>query len=377
MVNYRESGKRKRKFFETKEAAASEASYRNALLARNGTEGAEFSTKLRVMAQEAAEKLEPFGKTIADAVQHYVAYLKAVERSCTVEELVGELLATKEKKRQDALHDGRRRKGTSKRHLDDLRARLKKFSQKFADRIVATITKEEINQWLQSLGVGPLTQNHYRRLTIFFFNYAIKHGYATENPAAKTEREEVPTGQIGILTVSQAARLSEVATPDILPFIAIGLFAGVRRAEIERLDWSEIDFDSNLIEVTTENEKLAARRHVTLQPNLRDWLLPHRKHAGKVAPKESQLRRSLKAARLLAGIRTWPNNAARHSFASYHLAHFKDPKLTAMELGHRDPETTYAYYRELVKPKKHGLPSDYWSIWPATTDRVVQLAAHA
>jgi integrase len=46
--------------------------------------------------------------------------------------------------------------------------------------------------------------------------------------------------------------------------------AGLRRAEIERLDWSEIDFESGLIEVTAEKAKAARRRLVTMQPNLRE-----------------------------------------------------------------------------------------------------------
>ena len=68
------------------------------------------------------------------------------------------------------------------------------------------------------------------------FNFAVQRGYATGNPAEKTAKAKEPKADIGILTVTQAARLLESATPDILPYIAIGLFAGLRRAEIERLD---------------------------------------------------------------------------------------------------------------------------------------------
>src|SRR4029450_3132550 len=97
VVNFREAGKRKRSFFETKDAADSFAAFKNAELKRNGVEGAEFPTALRVMAQNAVEQLKPFGKTITDAVQHYVAHLKASEKSCTAAQLVRELVAAKEK----------------------------------------------------------------------------------------------------------------------------------------------------------------------------------------------------------------------------------------------------------------------------------------
>src|SRR5437016_13181808 len=53
VVNHREAGKRKRSFFETKEQANSFVAFKNAELKRNGFEHAEFSTALRVMAQDA------------------------------------------------------------------------------------------------------------------------------------------------------------------------------------------------------------------------------------------------------------------------------------------------------------------------------------
>src|SRR6476661_8951329 len=77
VVNYREAGNRKRSFFEIKHQAQSFADQKNIELQNNGREHAEFPTALRVMAQNAVEQLRPFGKTISDAIQHYVAHLKA------------------------------------------------------------------------------------------------------------------------------------------------------------------------------------------------------------------------------------------------------------------------------------------------------------
>jgi hypothetical protein len=114
VVNYREAGKRKRTFFETKEQAESFVAFKNAELKRNGLEHAEFPTALRVMAQNAVEKLKPFGRTITHAVDHYVAHLKASEKSCTAAELVKELLKAK------------KADGVSRRHLNDIRIRLGK-----------------------------------------------------------------------------------------------------------------------------------------------------------------------------------------------------------------------------------------------------------
>ena len=362
VVNYREAGKRKRSFFETKEQAESFAAFKNAELKRNGVEGSEFPTSLRVMAQNAVEQLKPFGKTITDAVQHYVAHLKASEKSCTAVQLVKELVIAKE------------RDGASVRHVDDLRSRLNIFAEKFDGQPVATITSPEIDDWLRSLPVSPITRNHYRRLIILAFNFAVQRGYAGDNPAAgkKTAEAKEPKTRPGILTIPQTRGLLESARPEILPYIAIGLFGGLRRAETERLDWSEIDFDSGHIEVTAEKSKSkVANRFVQIQPNLREWLLPFRKLRGNVTPQQN-FRQLFDDARVAAGITNWPDNALRHSFASYHLAHFKDSKALALEMGHIDSVMLFNHYRALVKPKE---AERYWNIKPAATKKVIPLMA--
>ena len=164
------------------------------------------------------------------------------------------------------------------------------------------------------------------------------------------------------------------ASPEILPYIAIGLFAGLRRAEIERLDWSEIDFDSGHIEVTAEKSKSKiANRFVTMQPNLREWLMPLRKLKGSVTPQETFVFRQLfDQAREAAGFDEWPDNALRHSFASYHVAHFKDAKALALEMGHIDSGMLFNHYRALVKPKE---ADRYWRIRPVATKKVVAFKA--
>ena len=358
MVNYREAGKRKRKFFESKESAESFVAFKNAELKRNGVEHAEFPTALRVMAQECKDALSQYGKTIKDATDFFIAHLKASEKSCTAVQLMKELVTAKESD------------GASQRHLDDLRSRLNIFAEKFNGQMIATITSAQIDDWLRSLDVSPVTRNHYRRLIVLAFNYAVQRGYAASNPAKETAKAKEPKANIGILTVTQGARLLETATPDILPYIAIGLFAGLRRAELERLDWSEVDFDSGLIEVKAEKAKTARRRHVAMQPNLREWLMPFRKHKGNVTPGEN-FRQSFDQARVAAGIDEWPDNALRHSFASYHLAHFRDAKALALEMGHTNEDMIFTNYRQLVKPKE---AERYWSIRPAVAEKVVPMA---
>jgi integrase len=209
-------------------------------------------------------------------------------------------------------------------------------------------------------------------LIILGFNFAVDRGYAVSNPAEKTAKAKEVPGDIGILTITQSDALLVNATREILPYIAIGLFAGLRRAEIERLNWSEIDFESNLIEVKAKHAKRGGRRLVTMLPNLSEWLLPFRKLKGNVTLRQN-FRELFDQARKAAGIVEWPDNALRHSYASYHLAHFRNENALAVEMG-SSSQMIRKHYRELVKRKD---ADRYWNIRPATKEKIVPLIARA
>jgi integrase len=80
----------------------------------------------------------------------------------------------------------------------------------------------------------------------------------------------------------------------------------------------------------------------------------------------------LRLDRYTAGLLPWPPNALRHSFASYHLAHFQDAAKLALELGHTNQHLLFRHYRELVKPAS---AAKYWSIVPEIQTKLVALAA--
>jgi integrase len=356
---------RNRQFF--KDKAEAETVLQQKLIEQEnfGTAGLSFNERQRAEYLECSEKLQPFGATIRDAVDFYLPHLRATNRTCTAAELVDELLKIKEAD------------GVSERYLSDLRSRLTQFSDSFDGKPVAEIMSPQIDEWLRSLSdketgkrLSPVTRNNFRRVLIVAFNFAKERGYSVGNPAEKTARAKVFETVIGILTVDQTARLLENAAAELVPYIAIGAFAGLRRAELERLDWQEVDLQSKLIEVTASKAKSARRRFVRIQPNLAKWLRPYVRPSGGVTP--LKYRELLDDAREAAGIEEWPQNALRHSFASYHLAEFNDAAALALELGHTSSNLVFQHYRQLVKPKQ---AERYWNIRPAGVPNVVAMTA--
>ena len=357
---------RNRQFF--KDKAEAETVLEKKLIEQEnfGTAGLSFNERQRAEYLECAEKLQPFGVTIRDAVNFYVPHLRAAKRTCTAAELVSELLKVKEAD------------GASERYLSDLRSRLTQFAESFDGKPVAEITSPEIDEWLRSLSdketgkrLAPVTRNNFRRVLIVALNFAKGRGYCVGNPAEQSAKAKEIESAVGILTVEQTARLLESAPTELVPYIAIGAFAGLRRAELERLDWKEVDLQSGLIEVAAAKAKSARRRFVKIQPNLAKWLQPYAQLSGNVTP--AGYRALLEAAREAAGVAQWPQNALRHGFASYHLARFNDAALLALELGHTNSNLVFQHYRQLVRPKQ---AERYWKIVPAAAGKkVIQFAA--
>src|SRR6266576_6104268 len=89
-------------------------------------------------------------------------------------------------------------------------------------------------------------------------------------------------GEIEIFTPSELAEILTCAGDRLIPFFALGAFAGIRHAEIQRLDWRDIHFDARIVEIRAKKAKTASRRTVPLLDNLRAWLLPHRQPGGSV-----------------------------------------------------------------------------------------------
>jgi integrase len=340
---------RLRKTFASKDRARTYASLKRIERTNHGTAGISLSDRLRGEAIEAAKLLEPYHASLLDAVREYIGRRELMTKSETVANALKSFLGAK---RSDNL---------SLRYLEDLKSRLGRFCESFGERKVADIESGELYAWLQDLGQSPISRNTFHLRLNVFFEYCRIRGWLLSNPVSAVPRAKVPQGGVvGILSVPQVAKLLENASVDTLPYWAIGVFCGLRSAELARLAWEDLHWDETLLEVPSLKSKTASRRFVRLRPNLLAWLDPYRGRQGIICP--SDFRQRILEDRRRAGITTWPHNGLRHSFASYHLAHFRDPRELALEMGHINSEITFRCYRELVRPSE---AERFWKIVPA------------
>jgi integrase len=342
---------RPRRTFSSAEEARNFAELKRIERKNHGILAISMPERLRVAAIQAAEILRPFGgeSLIVEAAREYAARLELLLKSETVKTAVTLFLKAKEADQ------------SRPRYLQELRSRLGRFSRDFAQRKVSDLTAGELDSWLRNLGQSPLSRNTFHLRIHTLLEYCRTRGWLEVNPLKDVPRAKVAgDAAIGILKVEEVARLLENADSRTLPYWLFAIFCGLRTAELQRLEWEDVHWDSNLIEVPAIKSKTASRRFVFLRPNLLEWLAPYRDSGnGPVCP--PSLYERLVVDRHAAGILRWSPNACRHSFASYHLAHFRDPRELSLEMGHTRSEVTFRHYRELVKPAE---AERFWRVVP-------------
>ena len=365
-----------RRFFKDETEADTHLELQQIQLANFGTAALSISEKLRVEAISCEERLRAQGATLTQATDFYLAHLEATIKSVSVADAVAAVLKVKEGA------------GMSDLYLRDLKWRLGRLSQAFPEKRLAEISTDDIQGFLDGLGVGAVTRNTFRRDIRTLWGYAAKRNWARMEVAANTEAAKATQKKPDIFTPHQvAALLSADQDDDLLAFHAIGLFAGLRVSEINRLSWDDVDLTGGFIHVSAANSKTRTRRLVPIQENLKAWLEPIAKTKGPIIngtvnPKTVRprsaggtfgktgepgtFRRRHAAVIKAAGLTKWPVNVMRHSFVSYRLAETQDAGKTALESGH-DQAILFAHYRELVKPQAAKL---YWSISPSQAENI-------
>lgn len=213
--------------------------------------------------RQARERLGDKG-TIIEAVDYFLKHARPDIPAKKIPEIIAELLeAKKADKRSEA-------------YLADLKMRLGKFAKSFAGAI-GEVTTKEIETWLRSFGASSKNRNNYANAVTTLFNFARRYGYLPKERATAAEdlsRAKDEGGEVEIYTVFEIKLLLRRAMrlrPELVPYLAIGAFAGVRPAELLRLHWSEVDWQSRLIEIKGAKAKTAGRRHVPISDNLFAW----------------------------------------------------------------------------------------------------------
>ena len=257
-----------------------------------------------------------------------------IVRRATVPEAVAELIKVRE---QD---------GASIKYLGQLRTTLNRFALKFACPIIE-VTGPDVDAWLRSLNISPVTRNSMLRCIKVLFSFAKAQNYLPSEKATAVEliqQVRVKLDDVTVFTPDEMTTLLHSASPELVPILAIGAFAGIRMAELNRLDWGAVDLDRRFIEIRAGQAKTASRRVIPISDNLAAWLAPLPRKGKIVRTPDLQtflpaLARALKI--------DWPRNVLRDSFISYRIAIVQSADQVALEAGN-SPDIIFKHYRELA-----------------------------
>ncbi len=315
-----------------------------------------------VMDYVAAVKRLPDATTLKECVNFFLSRHPAGLPRKTVREVLNELLAVKTNA------------GVSEPYAKELRLRLGQFADAYAVPI-STVSSKQIQDWLTARGVAGRTQNNYRRLISTLFKFAIRRGYLPKDHDELSGVEKIKDsgGEIEVFTSDELRKLfAACETPvkergkwrtreDMIPYLAIAAFCGLRAAEIQRLDWSEVHLTGaeRFIEVKASKAKTASRRTVPISDNCAAWLASHTKASGPVAAFERSDKQLFIYLAGKAGV-PWKHNGLRHSFISYRLAIIKNVHQVSLEAGN-SPNMVFAHYRQLVRESE---AAEWFSIAP-------------
>jgi len=289
----------------------------------------------------------------------------------TLPELVAPFLASVEKA------------GNTRRYKMDMRQKLLVAAKTFTGQ-VADIKTLEIDNWLDSLnGVSNRTRKNYRNALQTLFSFARDKGYLqrhhdTEVQFATDYKPEEP--EIGIYTPEQLKILLFNIAPRLVPFVAIGGLAGMRSAEIIRMQWRNIRLDTNQIFVPKPASKTIARE-IPICPPLSEWLKPFKEAAkgdDALLPRISNAfalsKRFFAAVQRIKGENGEPllqivHNGLRHTYISCRVKLIQNKHVVAMEAGN-SPRIIDSNYKRIIENPEQA--KEWFNIFP-TPERLEEL----
>jgi len=291
---------------------------------------------LHVAVQEHAQAMAKLGKaTLREAVEFLLRHNRADVPRLTLAEIA------------EQFANSRQQSGLSAHYVSQCRETIRDLAEIFPGRALPDLKTSELDAWLGTLPFAAKTKNGLRIILVACGNWAEGRGYLVKggSPFSAMVRYKETKSAVAIFTPENMASLLAAADKTLRPFLAIGAFAGLRMAELQRLDWKEIDLERGFITVAASKAKTQQRRLVPITDNLKLWLATCKQASGPVCVHQ---RPQIAAAKLCEGIQ-WQANGLRHSFISYRLAILHDTARVALEAGN-SPEVIFSHYRELVTP---------------------------
>jgi integrase len=175
------------------------------------------------------------------------------------------------------------------------------------------------------------------------------------------------------LTDSDLQRLIDSAEPDFKPILTLAIVTGMRRGEILKMKWDDIDFKLGTIHIPKENAKSKKERYIQIDGflfNVLDSIERKGKHVfinRQTGKRRKDVRKAFQAACKAAEIPHGRKDGLlfhdlRH-LAAFRLVKLTDIVTASKILGHTDVKMTLRYCHPSDKDKKLAIEKSTESIF--------------
>ena len=259
------------------------------------------------------------------------------------------------------------RKDRRTRTVYDFRYFTRRFMLRckgLARRRVRSITPQECAEYIETAFDTPRQRQKARLILSGVFGTAVKRGWSDANPVSKVEAPRVVEQPVPILSPQEIAQLTTTAEAyqggSCAAAVGMMLYAGIRPHEVARLTWAQVDLQTRAIYILPRHSKTGGARRVTVHKPLHRILRRHKRAENEMICPRNWLHhwRGLRRAAGWGSSRKWPQDALRHTFASYHLSHFRSYAELQVEIGHRDATLLRTRY---VDQRGVNSPARFWA----------------
>ena len=253
------------------------------------------------------------------------------------------------------------RQGRRTRTIYDFRYFSRRFMKRcpgLSKRRVRSITPQECAEYIETAFDTPRQRQKARLILSGVFGTAMKRGWCDANPVSKVEAPRVVEKPVPILTPQEIEQITTTAETyqggSCAAAVGMMLYAGIRPHEVARLTWAQVDLQARAIYILPRHSKTGGARRVSIHRPLMRILSRHQQpDTETICPRNwlHHWRELRRAAGWDSPAHRWPQDALRHTFASYHLSHFRSFAELQVEIGHRDSallRTRYVDQRPVV-----------------------------
>ncbi|MTD34065.1 tyrosine-type recombinase/integrase [Paludibacterium sp. dN 18-1] len=130
---------------------------------------------------------------------------------------------------------------SSKKSLEDDKAKIRYFTKFFRGRVLGSIKRDEVQDAVAKLeGRTDATKNRYLTLASTLFRLAANEWEWIDKPLSFRKKKE-PSRRVRWLTKPEADRLLAELAPHMKAIVQFALATGFRHANITGLEWSQVD----------------------------------------------------------------------------------------------------------------------------------------